>query len=677
MNSDILEKLSELHVKYKTTINSQSTELENGDENSELDSQAKEKDDSIKREQDEFVKQLQKLGKEYINELSSESTKITQTLEELKKKVAAIEKNELSRGEIDSFLSENSNLLKQIKSNHTSQSLSGDSSNVEYQIPDKININQHNNEPQITSMQPNNPEMNINQDTISSVSNKNDIKFDTAYSSNKVQKKNSNISQMKNNQSKSEEKSNTPDEMETERHILVEKEPSNSIKQIEPESTNSQSSTSIYASPEGTAVFDIKNKNPETINNSKDSKNENKNENPSDIKAGNTTISSSERPPISDKIEKGKQEKIKTLNISGSGEKNKEDNIKSKMNLQEKVSKTNFNEKNLEDKSFKENIVLLEGDDEETQLLKQQQYEIQQKRWKKNIANVWMDIYAHKLGSVFGTAIKDVDAPRYSEAIRIPMDLKQIKNKIRDNEITTTNEFYRDIMLMFQNALMYNDEDSEIYRMTLEIIPDTKLIVEQLAATELAFATTLVQDQAYQESHLPNQPYVVFTYYNPDLKLMMSPAEPTTPALRNRASPTIGYPNFEIGLGNRSSKNFRRSSINSISNRDNVGLGLSLKSEDIETSSNYGISSDVTDNETQYSEVESYNGDVDDSSNKKIISISTPNIKKKKAKSFNEPESIEELSKMNNEDFMDTPASNKRKRKHVKTRSSSKVSRHF
>ncbi|OMJ23108.1 Bromodomain-containing protein 8 [Smittium culicis] len=135
-------------------------------------------------------------------------------------------------------------------------------------------------------------------------------------------------------------------------------------------------------------------------------------------------------------------------------------------------------------------MALNDSNQSEKQLQMQVLNETYQKRWKKNIANVWMDINAHRLGSVFATAIKDVDAPRYSEAIKFPLDLKLIKNRIRDNEITSTNEFYREILLMFQNALMYNHETSQVYKMTLEIIPDAKSIIEQLAATEFAFALT-------------------------------------------------------------------------------------------------------------------------------------------------------------------------------------------
>ncbi|KAJ2445677.1 hypothetical protein GGF42_005919 [Coemansia sp. RSA 2424] len=112
--------------------------------------------------------------------------------------------------------------------------------------------------------------------------------------------------------------------------------------------------------------------------------------------------------------------------------------------------------------------------------------EQQMRNWKKNINTVWRDISGHRLGSMFINPIKSADAPNYYEVIRQPLDLKTIKNRIRDEEITTTVEFYRDIMHMLMNALMYNAEDSEVYQMTMEIIPDAQACIEQLLQTEAA-----------------------------------------------------------------------------------------------------------------------------------------------------------------------------------------------
>ncbi|KAJ1822117.1 hypothetical protein GGH91_001319 [Coemansia sp. RSA 2671] len=112
--------------------------------------------------------------------------------------------------------------------------------------------------------------------------------------------------------------------------------------------------------------------------------------------------------------------------------------------------------------------------------------EQQMRNWKKNINTVWRDISGHRLGSMFVSPIKSADAPNYYEVIRQPLDLKTIKNRIRDEDITTTIEFYRDVMHMLMNAIMYNAEDTEVYQMTMEIIPDAQACIEQLLQAEAA-----------------------------------------------------------------------------------------------------------------------------------------------------------------------------------------------
>ncbi|KAJ2503032.1 hypothetical protein GGH96_000631 [Coemansia sp. RSA 1972] len=112
--------------------------------------------------------------------------------------------------------------------------------------------------------------------------------------------------------------------------------------------------------------------------------------------------------------------------------------------------------------------------------------EQQLRNWKKNISMVWNEISGHRYGSMFLGPIKSADAPHYYGVIRKPLDLKAIKNRIRDEDITTTVQFYRDIMHVFMNALMYNGEDTEVYQMTMEMLPDAQACIEQLLQTEAA-----------------------------------------------------------------------------------------------------------------------------------------------------------------------------------------------
>jgi bromodomain-containing protein 8 len=54
------------------------------------------------------------------------------------------------------------------------------------------------------------------------------------------------------------------------------------------------------------------------------------------------------------------------------------------------------------------------------------------KSWQKNINLLWREIANHKNGAMFMNPIKESIAPHYYEIIKRPMDLKTIKNRIRD-----------------------------------------------------------------------------------------------------------------------------------------------------------------------------------------------------------------------------------------------------
>lgn len=70
------------------------------------------------------------------------------------------------------------------------------------------------------------------------------------------------------------------------------------------------------------------------------------------------------------------------------------------------------------------------------------------------------------------------------------MDLSAIKKNIETGQIRTTAEFQRDIMLMFQNAVMYNSSDHDVYHMALEMQRDVLEQIQQFLATQLIMQTS-------------------------------------------------------------------------------------------------------------------------------------------------------------------------------------------
>ncbi|XP_006821018.1 bromodomain-containing protein 8-like [Saccoglossus kowalevskii] len=95
-----------------------------------------------------------------------------------------------------------------------------------------------------------------------------------------------------------------------------------------------------------------------------------------------------------------------------------------------------------------------------------------QKAWKKSIMMVWRATASHKYANVFLHPVTDELAPGYHSIVYRPMDLSTIKKNIETGGIRTTSEFQRDIMLMFQNAIMYNNSDHDVYHMGIEMHRD-------------------------------------------------------------------------------------------------------------------------------------------------------------------------------------------------------------
>uniref|UniRef100_A0AAQ5XMP1 Bromodomain-containing protein 8 n=1 Tax=Amphiprion ocellaris TaxID=80972 RepID=A0AAQ5XMP1_AMPOC len=111
------------------------------------------------------------------------------------------------------------------------------------------------------------------------------------------------------------------------------------------------------------------------------------------------------------------------------------------------------------------------------------------KIWKKAIMLVWRAAANHRYANVFLQPVTDEIAPGYHSIVHRPMDLATIKKNIETGLIRTTAEFQRDIMLMFQNAVMYNSLDHDVYHMAVEMQRDVLEQIQQFLATQLIMET--------------------------------------------------------------------------------------------------------------------------------------------------------------------------------------------
>ncbi|XP_030067136.1 bromodomain-containing protein 8 isoform X4 [Microcaecilia unicolor] len=113
-----------------------------------------------------------------------------------------------------------------------------------------------------------------------------------------------------------------------------------------------------------------------------------------------------------------------------------------------------------------------------------------QKIWKKAIMLVWRAAANHRYANVFLQPVTDDIAPGYHSIVQRPMDLSTIKKNIETGQIRSTAEFQRDIMLMFQNAVMYNSSDHDVYHMAVEMQRDVLEQIQQFLATQLIMQTS-------------------------------------------------------------------------------------------------------------------------------------------------------------------------------------------
>uniref|UniRef100_A0A8C6YUF3 Bromo domain-containing protein n=1 Tax=Nothoprocta perdicaria TaxID=30464 RepID=A0A8C6YUF3_NOTPE len=102
---------------------------------------------------------------------------------------------------------------------------------------------------------------------------------------------------------------------------------------------------------------------------------------------------------------------------------------------------------------------------------------LQRLLFKRTLLSIWKVIASHRYSGPFLKAVSDKQAPGYSDVVKRPMDLTSIKRNLSKGHIHTSAQFQRDLMLMFQNAVMYNSSSHHVHRMAVEMQQE---VLEQL-----------------------------------------------------------------------------------------------------------------------------------------------------------------------------------------------------
>ncbi|KAM3924799.1 uncharacterized protein RB166_008154 [Leptodactylus fuscus] len=103
----------------------------------------------------------------------------------------------------------------------------------------------------------------------------------------------------------------------------------------------------------------------------------------------------------------------------------------------------------------------------------------QQKNYiSKTLTPLWKVIADHRYAGPFRKPLQEKDAPGYKEIVKRPMDLSTIKKSLCKGKIRTNVEFQRDILLMLQNAVMYNSIHHSVHQKALELQRDLEELLQ-------------------------------------------------------------------------------------------------------------------------------------------------------------------------------------------------------
>ncbi|KAM6055078.1 bromodomain-containing protein 8-like [Theristicus caerulescens] len=97
--------------------------------------------------------------------------------------------------------------------------------------------------------------------------------------------------------------------------------------------------------------------------------------------------------------------------------------------------------------------------------------------FKRTFLSIWKMVASHRYSGPFLKAVSEKQAPGYTDVVKRPMDLTSIKRRLSKGHIQSMVQFQRDLMLMFQNAVMYNSFNHHVHRMAMEM---QREVLEQL-----------------------------------------------------------------------------------------------------------------------------------------------------------------------------------------------------
>ncbi|CAG0879015.1 unnamed protein product [Darwinula stevensoni] len=121
---------------------------------------------------------------------------------------------------------------------------------------------------------------------------------------------------------------------------------------------------------------------------------------------------------------------------------------------------------------------------EEAETKKREKDEKSSRIWKKRILLLWEEISRHRRANLFLKPISSSEAPGYYNIVHKPIDLHTLKRNVEAGLIRSTEEFHRDLMLMFQNAMMFNSSSHSVYEFSQEMKKDSMRVMARFLAEQ-------------------------------------------------------------------------------------------------------------------------------------------------------------------------------------------------
>uniref|UniRef100_A0AAF5RWG6 Bromo domain-containing protein n=2 Tax=Wuchereria bancrofti TaxID=6293 RepID=A0AAF5RWG6_WUCBA len=109
---------------------------------------------------------------------------------------------------------------------------------------------------------------------------------------------------------------------------------------------------------------------------------------------------------------------------------------------------------------------------------------------KALMVTAWRMVSSHRHAAIFAHPVSDRDARGYSKTVKSRMDLSTLKKQLDGGNLSGMNDFKRNVLLMFANAVMFNSTGHDVNHYAKEMAADTLSSLKMLQKDVLFVRST-------------------------------------------------------------------------------------------------------------------------------------------------------------------------------------------